>query len=224
MKWLHANNYDVLEVKNRQHIDLRVPGALDQFHKDQVSFVIFLACEVGGSKFLASNSAQQLIVENNVLIYQVVFKWLHSRNIPYLFASSYLQSYPTPYGSVKRLGEAWMEAMPKNDRDLPPLGKAMRFWNVYGSEDITEKSHVIADWVAACAKTGHIGSLTTGEEYRQFLHVDDCAAYIGLMMNMHDELDAVTDITSGQWVQMKDVAAIIAQKAPLGDWHCCFSF
>lgn len=73
---LLRRGYHVEEVKNRRHIDLRVEGALDGF--EQVDFVMFLACEVGGSKYILDQvtSAQVDILANNMKMYQVVFEWL----------------------------------------------------------------------------------------------------------------------------------------------------
>lgn len=94
--------------------------------------MFFLACEVGGSKFIDSkdSNVQLQIIESNVKIYQTVFPYLAERKIPFIFSSSYLQFLvrecvlrvlahllivcpistlqQTSYGSVKRLGEAWI--------------------------------------------------------------------------------------------------------------------
>jgi hypothetical protein len=91
--WLEARNYSVLHVRNRRHIDLRVPGALDVFNSTRIAYAFFLACEVGGSKFIES-SARDLqlgIIESNVRMYQVVFPWLAAHKVPFTFTSSYLQ-------------------------------------------------------------------------------------------------------------------------------------
>jgi nucleoside-diphosphate-sugar epimerase len=93
VKWLEERNYTVLHVRNRRHIDLRVPGALDVFNNSKVSYAFFLACEVGGSKFI-ENSARSLqtgIIESNVKMYQVVLPWLAAHKVPFTFTSSYLQ-------------------------------------------------------------------------------------------------------------------------------------
>jgi hypothetical protein len=78
VQWLEAHNYEVLHVYNRNHIDLRVPGALDIYSKRGVKFAFFLACEVGGSKYIerGPRNVQLDIIQNNLLIYQTVFDWL----------------------------------------------------------------------------------------------------------------------------------------------------
>jgi nucleoside-diphosphate-sugar epimerase len=51
--WLKQHGYSVQEVLNRNHIDLRRPNALASFQPASIDFVLFLACEVGGAKFIA---------------------------------------------------------------------------------------------------------------------------------------------------------------------------
>jgi len=128
VRWLRAHQLDVLEVRNRRHIDLRVPGALDVFDAANVSFAFFLACEVGGSKFLDNSDAsiQQAIIESNLLIYQTVFPYFARRRIPFAFTSSSLQAQPTAYGAVKRLGERWVDSFGAGG-----IGRSVRLWNVY---------------------------------------------------------------------------------------------
>jgi len=108
--WLEDREYTVVHVRNRRHIDLRETGALDVFNETQLAYVFFLACEVGGSKFI-ENSARDLqigIIESNIRIYQVVFPWLAARKIPFVFTSSYLHGTANSYGVIKRLGEQWI--------------------------------------------------------------------------------------------------------------------
>jgi len=208
LRWLKARNYETLEVKNRRHIDLRVPGALDVFNDEPVSFVIFLACEVGGSKFIDNNgkNVQLAIIEHNLLIYQTVIQWIEHRKIPYIFTSSYLQTQPNAYGAVKRLGEAWIKSV--------NVGRVVRFWNIYGHERIGLKSHVLTDWITQCLQNKAISGRTDGTEPRQFLHADDTANAVGIMMENYDKLDFATDVSSQRWTTLREVAEIIAQKAP----------
>eukprot|EP00960_Hanusia_phi_P068211 766786-Hanusia_phi.AAC.8 len=113
--------YNIAHVKNRQHIDLRkhgcrlevlkgdtfdmilTSGSLDSFNNTKIDHCIFLACEVGGSKFI-ENSSQNLQVPLNDCIQEAdcnhifslvcsqnVLPWLAERKIPFTFTSSYLQ-------------------------------------------------------------------------------------------------------------------------------------
>lgn len=123
VRWLKLHSFRVLEVKNREDIDLREPGAMDRFNASHAQFVYFLACEVGGSKFLESSSeAQQLaIIRHNLRIYETVLNWFEEEvarrrqagddaGRPLMrgvFTSSYLQHMHNGYGAVKRVGEEW---------------------------------------------------------------------------------------------------------------------
>ena len=91
-----------------------------------MKFVYFLACEVGGSKFLESSSeSQQLaVIRHNLRIYDTVLNWFEEEaarqedenrvgdddDVPVMrgiFTSSYLQHMHNGYGSIKRVGEEW---------------------------------------------------------------------------------------------------------------------
>lgn len=191
----------VEQVHNRRHIDLRRPGALDVFNQSKITYCFFLACEVGGSKFLESSDqrVQLGIIESNLLIYQSVLPWLADHQIPFVFSSSYLQGTPNSYGVVKRLGEQWVQQL--------GLGRTYRLWNVYGPENTGPKSHVLSDWAAHCVRDGVVHSRTDGHEERQFIHVDDVADALARAMSLHSQLPQVTDVSSGEWVTMRAAAA-----------------
>jgi UDP-glucose 4-epimerase len=130
-----------------------------------------------------------------------VFPQLQAAKIPFLFVSSQLaEEYDTVYGSTKRLGEVWSHLL---------NGVRVRLWNVYGAyEPASERSHVVADFVWQALTNGEIRMMTTGEELRQFIFIDDvCRAFhqaIGL------QLDGVYDVTTFEWVSVRWVADIIA--------------
>jgi nucleoside-diphosphate-sugar epimerase len=162
---LRSQGFSTLEIRNRRHVDLRDYDAftehMSQFNPQNISFAFFLACEVGGSKFLesGSRSVQLDIIEFNLQMYRVLLPWFKEHQIPYLFMSSSLQSKLNPYGSIKRLGEQYVEAI--------GIGKSVRLWNVFGQEPVGPRSRVITDWINACLTKQQIRSLTDGNEYRQ---------------------------------------------------------
>lgn len=129
--------------------------------------------------------------------------------IPFLFSSTSLVAEPDAYGSIKRLGEAWVKAL--------RLGKIARLWNIYGPEPMAphRRSHVLADWAAACVRQGGIDSLTDGAELRQFVHSADCAAGLGAAMRHYDQLELVTDVTAPVWRSMRQVAAAFQPYCPV---------
>lgn len=205
---LEQTSLKIEQVRNRQHIDLRQPGALDVFNKSQITYCFFLACEVGGSKFLESSDqrVQLGIIESNIRIYQAVFPWLTEHQIPFVFSSSYLQGTSNSYGVVKRLGEQWVQ-------QLGGLGRTYRLWNVYGRETSGPKSHVLSDWAASCVKSGSVRSRTNGLEMRQFIQVDDVADALAHAVTLHSRLPLVSDVSSGEWVTMRTAAAQLVAAA-----------
>mmetsp|Transcript_7840 Transcript_7840/g.20372 ORF Transcript_7840/g.20372 Transcript_7840/m.20372 type:complete len:310 (-) Transcript_7840:584-1513(-) len=204
---LKEDGHNVLEVRNRRHIDLREEGSLDVFRGEKIDFVFFLACEVGGAKFIDSSATerQQIIIENNLRIYNNVFPFLKEKNIPFLFTSSYLSVEDSAYGSIKRVGEAWTKAIEG--------GRSVRFWNVYGHEEnIGMKSHVVADWASQCVEKGVVSALTTGIERRQFVHVRDAVKALCVLMSQDfKEVDKVTDISSGEWISIRQLGEALEQ-------------
>ncbi len=226
-RWLRTAGVNVLEVRDRRHIDLREPRALERFDAENVSFAYFLACEVGGSKFLdnADGGIQQGIIESNLLIYQSVFPYLARRGIPFVFTSSSLQAQPTTYGAIKRLGERWVESLPgaslpgASNGPPPPLGRSVRLWNVYGDEPIGVRSHVLTDWVAQCVRSGAVRAVTDGAEARQFLHASDCAAFLGALLRPAEFARTAQhhansiDLSSGVWTSLRSLAELVATEA-----------
>jgi len=197
----------VHEVRNRRHVDLRQSGALHVFNSSNIDFGIFLACEVGGSKFLenSAENVQQQIILSNIHMFDNVFPWFQERNVPFIFASTYLQKQYSAYGTIKRLGEIWV-------RQMPHLGRTARFWNVYGPEPVGLRSHVLSDWIAACLSTGQVMCRTDGHEARQFLHADDAANALVNMMREFVNLDPITDISSGVWSTLRDIAGLLSSQ------------
>eukprot|EP00802_Teleaulax_amphioxeia_P000038 Tamp_00038.p2 GENE.Tamp_00038~~Tamp_00038.p2 ORF type:complete len:945 (+),score=47.25 Tamp_00038:12872-15706(+) len=212
---LRRHGYHVLEAPHRFSLDLRKIGCLDKFDRERIDFCFFLACDVGGSRYLNSNY-QNASYYFNMQIYEAVFPYLVRRKIPFIFSSSQLSSTQTLYGQVKNLGEV-MTARSGH-------GKSIRFWNVYGRERITVKSHVIQDWIFQCLKHGRVESQTDGNELRDFTYVDDMALALMEMMASFARLPNITDPVSGKWYNMKSIARILEEEIlPFGN-RCEFYF
>ncbi len=164
--------------------------------------VYFLAWDVGGAQYLYSENSQLHQFEWNMAILLNIMPQLHAANIPFLFISSQLaEEHHTVYGVTKRLGEVWTR--------LIPTGLFVRQWNVYGPiEDISERSHVVSDMVNQAITKKEIRLITTGEEKRHFIHIDDVCRAWHTMLNKN--LKGVFDVTSFEWIRVIDVANIIA--------------
>jgi nucleoside-diphosphate-sugar epimerase len=170
--------------------------------------VVFLAFEVGGSKYLKEHDKSYDYINENVAIMFTVFNALKKSPKPFLFASSQMANmHHTNYGFLKDLGERYTKAMG---------GHICRFWNVFGYEDPKDpKSHVITDFIAM-AKDGRINMRTTGNEERQFLYTDDCSEALTHWCENHEKYDTseYIDITSFEWNSILDVAKIIQKYIP----------
>ena len=86
----------------------------------------------------------------------------------------------------------------------------VRLWNVYGAyEPPSERSHVVADFVWQAIQSGEIRMLTTGEELRQFVFIDDvCEAFHSAL---DQRLPGIYDVSSFEWVPILEVAKIIGE-------------
>lgn len=168
---------------------------------EDVDRVYFLAWEVGGAKYLYKDNVQQLQLDWNLQLMLNVMPQLHDKSIPFLFISSQLaEETDTAYGVTKRLGEVWTHILG---------GVCVRLWNVYGGyEHVSDRSHVVSDFVWQALETGRIEMMTTGEEKRQFIHISDvCNGFYAVMNSGSNE---ITDITSFEWVSVLDIANTIA--------------
>jgi nucleoside-diphosphate-sugar epimerase len=204
---LRASGRRVLHVLSRHHHDLRLNGTLDIFGDLNITFVFFLAYEVGGAKFLTVPGLQQQILDFNIRITRNVFDWLERRAIRFAFASSSLTADNSAYGHVKRIGENRTAA-------APHLGRVFRLWNAYGFEYPGPKSHAIPDFVFQCLTVGRIDMMTDGMELRQFTHVDDIADALVAIMEHFDEAPLDVDVSDGVWMKMIDVARAVQKSVP----------
>lgn len=169
---------------------------------NNIDRVYFLAWDVGGAKYLYKEDAQIHQLDWNLKLLSNVMTQLQVSKKPFLFVSSQLaEEYDTVYGVTKRLGEVWTRLL---------NGVFIRQWNVYGPiEKTSERSHVVADFINQAITTGEIRMMTTGEEKRQFIYIDDvCRAW-------HEALEknikGIHDITSFEWVSIKDMANLIGK-------------
>lgn len=185
------------DLKRGSHEDARI-ARLELLGVDRI---YFLAWEVGGAKYLYRSDIQFVQLDSNLKLMLNVFPQLQESKIPFLFVSSQLaEEYDTVYGATKRLGEVWTHLL---------KGVRVRLWNVYGAyEAPSERSHVVADFVWQALHKGEIRMITTGEELRQFIFIDDvCSAFHHALKH---QLNGVYDVTSFEWVSVKRVAEIIA--------------
>lgn len=198
-KYLEALGESVVrfDIKNADKEDAR----LAKIDFSDIDRVYFLAWDVGGAKFLYKEDAQLGQLDWNVTLMLNVMNQLKDSKKPFLFISSQLaEEYDTVYGVTKRLGEIWTRLLD---------GVFIRQWNVYGPlEESSIRSHVVSDFVHQAITEGEINMLTTGEEKRQFIHIDDvCRAWHAAL---EQNLKGKHDVTSFEWITVREIADIIA--------------
>ena len=200
-KYFKEKGHQVLywDIKLGAEYDLRVPGSLNMILQD-VDFVVHLAFDVGGSKY---NIYTNDYINNNIDILRNTFASLEKYKKPFIYSSSQMSSMNNnAYAVLKKLSEIYTSQLD---------GIAVRLWNVYGSEPVNEKSHVIPDFIDQAISSDIIQMRTTGSEERQFLYCEDCAAAIYTLFENYTKLKSykVFDLSTFQWTSIKDVANLI---------------
>lgn len=186
--------------------DLRIYNnpLLDEAIK-AADFVFFLAFDVGGARYLKKYQETYDFVTNNQKLMVNTFEILKKYNKPFIFASSQMSSMSfSSYGILKHLGEKITETL---------NGRVVKFWNVYGFERDLEKSHVITDLILKAHKNKKVDLMTSGEEERQFLHVEDCSRCLVTIAEKFDEIgvDQPLHISCFEWTKVIDIANHIAK-------------
>lgn len=210
-KYLKDQGHQVIEfdILNGEKEDLRIHRNKNLSEKMAAAdFVFFLAFDVGGSRYLAQHQNTFDFLHNNVLIMENVFHELSIHKTPFIFASSQMSNMTySPYGTAKAIGEKYTDALG---------GLTVKFWNVYAPEHDEDKAHVITDFIQKAKQNRRIDMLTDGTEVRQFLHGEDCSRCLYNLSQQFDNLDKDLEyhITSFEWISIKKIAHLIAEKFP----------
>lgn len=200
--YLNKKEIDIIrwDIKISTDHDLRKSNCIDDVLKI-VDYVIFLAFDVGGSKYDVNNKE---FIDSNVLLLYNTFESLSKVNVPFLYTTSTMSNMiSNPYGVLKCLSNFYVKYL---------NGLNVRLWNVYGDEDISDKTHVIPDFVHQACATGKITMLSDGKDERQFLYCDDLSDAIYNIMTNHNvfiQKNNVIDITSFEWTTINEIAEII---------------
>jgi nucleoside-diphosphate-sugar epimerase len=199
---------EFLEKKNEKVVRFDIKRGKEEdgrtaiINFDDIDHIYFLAWDVGGAKYLYKEDAQIGQLDWNLKLLSNLMPQIGASKKPFLFISSQLaEEYDTVYGVTKRLGEVWTRLLG---------GVFIREWNVYGPiEDESLRSHVVSDFVHQAVTKKEIRMMTTGEEKRQFIHIDDvCEAWYRAL---NQNLKGIYDVTSFEWVKIIDVANMIAK-------------
>jgi nucleoside-diphosphate-sugar epimerase len=208
-KFLKKEGHEVstFDIEDDSIQDLRIKGIVDSC-VHEADFVMFLAFDVGGSRYLKKYQNEYEFIDNNARLMVNTFNALKLYRKPFIFASSQMSNMSySPYGIAKALGESYTRALG---------GITVKFWNVYGNEHNLEKSHVITDFILKAHNYGHITMMTDGTEERQFLHAEDCSNALMILSQKYNEIDRDKElhITNFEWDSILNVALIISGEIP----------
>jgi nucleoside-diphosphate-sugar epimerase len=210
-EYLMEQSHDVtgFDLIDSQAQDLRIPNNQQLIHQiENCDFVFFLAWDVGGAKYLQQQQQEFSFLHNNIAIMYNVFDILSKTKKPFLFTSSQMSGYAkSTYGLTKLLGEHLT-------RSLDSV--VVKLWNVYGYEPISQKSHVVADFLHKALTANAIDMLTDGQEQRQFLYARDCAECLYILSQKYQALarDKEYHVTSFEWTSIHDLAWAVADCLP----------
>jgi nucleoside-diphosphate-sugar epimerase len=195
------------DLQNSPGQDLRRRSPVLPQRMTEVDFVIFLAFDVGGARYLRTYQHTYDFVSNNVKIMDNVFDALRESKKPFIFASSQMSNMSySSYGVLKALGEYYTRCL---------QGLIVKMWNVYGVEHDPEKWHAISDFIREAQLNKRIEMMTDGMEMRQLLYAEDCCKAFRLLAQPQTyasmSRDAKLHITSFEWVRIIDVARLVGE-------------
>lgn len=209
---LESNNHETIHFDKKIGLDIN-EKELYYFLESKVvesDFVYFLAFDVGGSQYLARYEHTHQFISNNTQMMEKVFFLLQKHNKPFVFISSMMTKMPqSTYGILKCLGERYTKSL---------NGVSVRFWNVFGPEEIEEgKNHVITDFIVSAIKNKKIECKTDGSEVRQFIYSDEAAKALELIMNNYEKVKELSsndlncvDVSNNIWTPIDSIAYYIA--------------
>jgi nucleoside-diphosphate-sugar epimerase len=205
-EYLRKKGHSVIEfdVVNSIEEDMTIiPNSKLEWSIIEADFIFFLAFDVGGSRYLKKYQHTFDFINNNTRLMVNAFGLLEKYNKRFVFASSQMSNMSySPYGVMKRVGELYTQTL---------KGLTVHFWNVYGIEHDSEKSHVITDFIRKGFEEGEFEMMTDGTEERQFLYAEDCCEALETVMESYTDFkpEDPLHITSFNSSTIKEVAEII---------------
>jgi len=195
------NGHEVIrwDIKLSSDHDLRKENCLDTIMQS-VDFVIFLAFDVGGAKYDVNSYTY---IDDNILLLHNTFSSIKKYNKSFIHTTSTMSNMNhNSYAVLKRVGELYTTIL---------NGINVKLWNVYGSEEIGIKSHVIPDFINQAINNNSITIRSNGLEERMFLYCDDFSNALYSVFQNFDliDKDSIVDISSESWTSILEIADII---------------
>jgi nucleoside-diphosphate-sugar epimerase len=187
------------DIKLSSDHDLRKEGCLDTILQN-TDFVVFLAFDVGGAKYDVNSYTY---TDDNILLLHNTFSSIKKFNKPFIHSTSTMSNMNhNSYAVLKRIGEIYTTML---------NGINVKLWNVYGSEEIGIKSHVIPDFINQAINTDTISIRSNGLEERMFLYCDDFSNALYAIFENYEYIDkkSIVDISSNTWTSILDIARVI---------------
>ena len=228
LRYLKNEGYYNIILKNRKQLDLtNQKETLDFFKYYKPDYVFLAAAKVGG--IFANSTYPAEFIYDNIVIESNVIKSSYETNVKkmlYLGSSCIYPKYcqqpikeeylltgeleetNEPYAIAKIAGIKMCQAFNKqyntNYISVMPT-------NLYGINDNyhINNSHVFPAMIKkfhdAIANNTNVYLWGTGEPYREFLNVDDCASACVFLMNNYNDSDII-NIGTGSDIKIKDLA------------------
>lgn len=232
MRALIAEGYANIIVRSSSELDLRNQQAVNEFfEQERPEYVFLAAAKVGGIH--ANNTYPAQFIYDNVTIQTNVIHAAYMNNVKkLLFLGSsciYPRDCPQPIkeeylltSSLEKTNEAYAIAKIAGLKMCEYYNKqygthfiAVMPTNLYGPCDNfdLESSHVIPALIVKIYNAYRTNSSTcevwgTGNPRREFLHVDDLAQALLLLMNIYDG-NGIVNIGSGQDLSIRELVTLI---------------
>jgi nucleoside-diphosphate-sugar epimerase len=213
---LRSLGYSVsgIDVKLGNHDDLTEIDSCKEYYKNTINtitgadFVFFLAFDIGGANYLSTEDCQFDFISYNTKLMNNTFEMLQRGKNPFIFASSMMaaRSEQSNYGFLKKLGERYTKSLG---------GLSVRFWNVFGHQRWDGKSNVVTELVNQVLDSSfkEVRLVSTGDESRDFMHVDDCVVALIAMMNNYEKLlsdnPESIHLATGKMTTVKELANMV---------------
>jgi len=146
-------------------------------------------------------------VRDNISSAFNIFHLSYEKNIPVIFLSSQAAKDPNSsrYAMMKKIIEIQAEILNKEcSTDI----KVLRLTNVYGGVDYLEKKNtVVKKFIESYKSRKPIIVEGSGDQTRDFIHVDDVCEYIKRCIEMDDmKIDEPVDIGTGVQTSINELA------------------
>ena len=236
LRKLKKRGYRDLVYVGHEQLDLTNQDQVKQFFdEEQPEYVFLAAARVGGIQANVEHPAEflyeNLAIQNNVIhqsylhaVKKICFlgsSCIYPRACPQPMKEEYLLSGPLEptnegYAIAKIAGLKLIQFYRKQ---YGFSGISVMPCNLYGTNDSFDpaNSHVLSALVKKCvdAVDDEMESITiwgSGKARREFMHVDDAAELITILMEKYDSPEII-NIGCGEDISIKRLAILIAEKA-----------